>query len=898
MSIMHKTMIRALLAIVVTAIWMVGAVSAQEADDTTGAAAPVKPKAKSRLAVEEIVVTARKKAENLQDVPISISAFSADGIERRGISSLADVAAFTPGLTFSNLFGEFLPVPVIRGVAPTAIFREPNVAVFIDGVYVAGREGLNASQLDLARIEVLKGPQSTKYGRNAFSGAINYVSARPGDELEGEVKVNAGNYDKRQARVTVAGPLIPDLLTGRIAFGVDEWSGSYSNVLSGLDIGGYQYKTLQSSLWFTPTETLDVQWAVYLSDDEIDDSPRTTHPMNCEDRQDLASLGIVPPLVRDPENPPDGMMENPDYSDGPRPLNFCGSLPALKDNVLAINDQATGEERELLRSSLHINWETGFGTFIALGGFSSTNQRARADSNQTPPGTRNADGSLRPPGTVPFSYAREDGTSGIFPAELTTISTGDETTEWSQEVRFTSPQDLPVRFDVGTYWYSEEAIGGLTDFTARLAGGTGERLPADFAGLFPAPGVIGDAIFGPRFANSPDDVTGTGIVVSNELQIVADDNIKSLAESWSVFSGIEVDVGDRWTFDLGARYTHDRKETRANLDLNIPGHEKHESGSRRFDYWTWRGGVKFELTEDNMIFGSVSNGKKSGGLDLIIGDVVLPNGSTLSTVTVTDYQIEEITSFELGNKGTLWEGRVRYDIALFWNDWTDILIPQLISIDPNTGLEFEQPEGVDLTGGDATTWGVEATVDIAVTELFGREIGDWLINAGGSWTDAEFDDAEIASFRQFPSMWRDTNGDGVGDAVDVSGKELHRQSEWQGNVSLSYSRPVRGDWEFFSRTDWLYTGAQWVGAANQAKLPGYYEFNQRLGFESESIKLELWIENLFDDDTPRAAFRDVTFNNTHLEIPATGLFQDMFPFRMTVSHPNRRAFGVSALIKF
>ncbi len=173
MSIMHKTMIRALLAIVVTAIWMVGAVSAQEADDTTGAAAPVKPKAKSRLAVEEIVVTARKKAENLQDVPISISAFSADGIERRGISSLADVAAFTPGLTFSNLFGEFLPVPVIRGVAPTAIFREPNVAVFIDGVYVAGREGLNASQLDLARIEVLKGPQSTKYGRNAFSGAIN-----------------------------------------------------------------------------------------------------------------------------------------------------------------------------------------------------------------------------------------------------------------------------------------------------------------------------------------------------------------------------------------------------------------------------------------------------------------------------------------------------------------------------------------------------------------------------------------------------------------------------------------------------------------------------------------------------------------------------------------------------
>jgi len=296
----------------VTIALMAGPVAAQE--DEVGA-----PKTRNKLIVDEMLVTARKKEESLQDVPIAITAFSAEQLQRAGINSLSDVAAFTPGLTFTSLFGEFLPVPVIRGVAPTAIFGENNVAVFIDGVFVAGREGLNASQLDLERIEVLKGPQSTKYGRNAFAGAINYVTARPGDELEVEAKFNVGNYEKREARISVSGPLAGDKLLGRIALGIDEWAGSYDNALSNLDIGGYQYKTLQTSLWFTPTDSFDVQWALYLSDDEIDDSARSTVPANCEDREEL-ELGnestnfqpIAPSPIPDPANPPDGTRDNPD----------------------------------------------------------------------------------------------------------------------------------------------------------------------------------------------------------------------------------------------------------------------------------------------------------------------------------------------------------------------------------------------------------------------------------------------------------------------------------------------------------------------------------------------------------------------------------------------------------
>ena len=139
------------------------------------------------VALEEIVVTARKVEERLQDVPLAITAFSAAEIQSAGIENLDDVANFTPGLTFSNLLGEFLPVPVIRGIAPTAVQgRENNAAIFVDGVYLSGREGLNFSQLDLERIEVVKGPQAAMYGRNSFSGAINFVTARPTDEFRGK----------------------------------------------------------------------------------------------------------------------------------------------------------------------------------------------------------------------------------------------------------------------------------------------------------------------------------------------------------------------------------------------------------------------------------------------------------------------------------------------------------------------------------------------------------------------------------------------------------------------------------------------------------------------------------------------------------------------------------------
>jgi len=862
----HRNVAIAILVVTTAAVSI--SASAQQEDTDSSVAG-------DRRTLDEITVTARRKAEDLQTVPIAITAFNSEQLERAGISSLADVAAFTPGLTFSNLFGEFLPVPVIRGVAPTAIFGENNVAVFIDGVFVAGREGLNASQLDLERIEVVKGPQSTKYGRNAFAGAINYVTKRPGPDLEGEAKIQIGNYDRRQARATIGGPLIAEKLSGRIALGIDEWSGSYDNALSNLDIGGYQYKTVQTSLWFTPSESWDIQWALYVSDDKIDDSARQTVPANCEDRFDLLTEGIAPP---NKDTSGDGIPnDNDDWSDGPRPQNFCGTLGSLPDNTLAINDQSTGETRKLYRSSLNLNWDTRFGTFAALTGYSDTLQKSRSDSNQTPDGT------------VPYFYTQTGGGSDLFDAELTTVGLGDETEEWSQEVRFSTPLDKRIRGEIGGYWYDIEELGRFTDFTARLADGSGRRLPPDFAGLYPAPGVVGDAIFGPRFENTADDIVPAGEFPQFILRNT---------ESLSGFGGLEFDFGDVWTADIGARYTRDDKRYRAGLDFaettddpNCPTRPASLDRSKEFSYWTGRIGLRAQVTDNNMIYTSVGNGKKSGGFDLLSGDTIDDDENVCPVDRIIEFDVEELTAYEIGNKGSFLNDRARYDISVFYNDWKNILTPQILDTDPETGLPFEQPESLDTTGGDAETYGVEISMQVILAE-------NWDVSLGGSFTKAEYTDAQLASYRLFPSFWNDADGDGTGDLADVSGNELLRQSKWQGNATLNYVKPLRALWEFYSRTDVLYQGSQWVGAANQAKTPDATEVNQRFGFENDKLRVEFWVENLFDQDNPTAAFRDVTFNNTHLQLPEYGGFSDMFPFRMTVSHPKRRRFGVTAIVRF
>jgi len=170
----------------------------------------------SRL-IEEIVVTAQKREENLQEVPIMINAFSGDKLDAFGIESTADLQKVTPGLTYTYSYG--YSVIFIRGVGTDAFLpnADPSVATYIDGINIGPSQGKQDSLGPVERVEVLKGPQGTLFGRNATAGAINIVTADPPNEFLGSVKAEFGNYNSRKAQIYLASP-ITDWLGGTIAY--------------------------------------------------------------------------------------------------------------------------------------------------------------------------------------------------------------------------------------------------------------------------------------------------------------------------------------------------------------------------------------------------------------------------------------------------------------------------------------------------------------------------------------------------------------------------------------------------------------------------------------------------------------------------------------------------------
>ncbi len=191
----------------------------------------------TEMRVEEIVVTARKREEVLRNIPVAATAVTADALHRNNVRTVADVEALTPGLNI-NSDSPGRAFVAIRGVGTTfQATVEPGVGIFIDGVYQPNTSYLNNPTLDVERIEVLRGPQGTLYGKNTLGGAINVITRQPGDELRGHVSAgyNDGD-DTRFFSAGISGPLVPGTLQGRIAASSERSHGFWQNRAIGGDV--------------------------------------------------------------------------------------------------------------------------------------------------------------------------------------------------------------------------------------------------------------------------------------------------------------------------------------------------------------------------------------------------------------------------------------------------------------------------------------------------------------------------------------------------------------------------------------------------------------------------------------------------------------------------------------
>ena len=220
--------------------------------------------------LEEVVVTARKREESLRDVPLTVTAVTADAIERLGIRDAYDVSLYTPAFSNVASFGRnSVERPVIRGQAN--ILGDPNASYFVDGVFLSGSTS-NTETANLERIEVIKGPQAVLYGRATFAGAINFVTRKPSDVFEGKVSATVGQHDQRDIVAWISGPIADDGLSFYAAVSHLEYGGAYDNPLDQRhDLGAETTKAGTLKLRWTPGE--DTEVTALVTGQQDDDGP-------------------------------------------------------------------------------------------------------------------------------------------------------------------------------------------------------------------------------------------------------------------------------------------------------------------------------------------------------------------------------------------------------------------------------------------------------------------------------------------------------------------------------------------------------------------------------------------------------------------------------------------------
>ncbi|MEH6551620.1 MAG: TonB-dependent receptor [Pseudomonadales bacterium] len=213
------------------------------------------------FSLEEVVVTARHKSENLQSVPIAVSAYSAEQMRDIKIESLTDFAGRVPGFQI-NSYSASEPGIFIRGIGSDmeSAGSDSAIGLYVDGVYVSRGAAAATELFDLERVEILRGPQGTLYGKNVVGGAISYITNKPSQETDALVNIGVGNYNLMEAKGFINGGLT-DTIAGRVSFASKQRDGIATNLHTGNDVDDKSQFSIRGQLAFNPSDDLEIIWS-------------------------------------------------------------------------------------------------------------------------------------------------------------------------------------------------------------------------------------------------------------------------------------------------------------------------------------------------------------------------------------------------------------------------------------------------------------------------------------------------------------------------------------------------------------------------------------------------------------------------------------------------------------
>ncbi len=452
-------------------------------------------------AVEEVIVTARKVEESLQDTPVSVAAFSEDALEQIGVSEAADVSNFTPNMRIQKQTASQDNYAIaVRGVSSgeTALAIDPTVGIYMDGVYIARSTGAAFDLVDLQRIEVLRGPQGALFGRNTIGGAINIVTAKPRGEFAFKQAVTYGSRDHRRYQTTIDTPEWNGV-AAKLSWMADRGDGDRESVYTGGDLGGFDNTAMRLRLNWSPNE----QWTLDYAYDKSDKEGNTA----------TSQLSHVRPTYASPFSPVYG-GDYYDKASAAADPERRGKLPSKNDNIGETNSDIDGHS---IVSSFDLSDNVNLKTIVAY-------REWKSKSRSTEFGSFPSDGAT----------LIDSGTGLPVPAgELVSIfaaqrDSAQRQTTFEQQISGFAMEER-LQYLAGLYYFEETSD---------------EVNPQSF--------VLPGATLPPPFTTPP----GVSILLRRPFFAYGTDN-----QSYAVFGQATYNLSTDLDITIGGRYTVDKKET-------------------------------------------------------------------------------------------------------------------------------------------------------------------------------------------------------------------------------------------------------------------------------------------------------------------------------------------------
>ena len=630
------------------------------AQDAAGAAEQAAEGANDTGGIKDIVVTAQKRSENLQKVPIAITAFTPESLARKGVSDVSDLGKFSPSVEIvgTSPFSGSTQVlsAFIRGIGQNdfAFNLDPGVGVYVDGVYYARTVGAVVDLLDLERVEVLKGPQGTLFGRNTIGGAISLVTRDPAKVFGGQMEVTYGRFNRLDVRGAVDVPLIEDHLYGQVSFSAKsrdghfkflKWPGTYQTDVGrfvrpddttyGTGGGGKDFSARAKLKWnVTPDVSLKL----------------VADYMNADDQSTGSHLLKVQPGLQDVYN---ACISTPAATLAATPLaTLCNSprglplAPGIPNQILAplgginvdgdpSNDHLPFDSR-FINNDIDTSYATGAGySKVKTYGFTGTLDAQLSDSlalksitayrNLDSRFALDVDGTPIPMGDHAFTMTQE---------------------QFSQEIQLLGDfLDGRLKTVTGAYYFRES--GNLTDYV-HFAGGLLQIFgPNDFK-------TTSYAAFGQFDYKLTDTLGITGGIRytrDNKRFIGGQRDLNSLAFKLGYPSALHPDPLDP--------------------TLYFPTVENRLS----FNNVSFKAGVNYEITPDVLSYFSFSTGFKSGGWT---------TRATTPILAAPTFNPEKAKTYELGVKGKFFGNRFQANLATYLTKYTDLQVTVYSGISPVT----------------------------------------------------------------------------------------------------------------------------------------------------------------------------------------------------------------------